>query len=246
MMIIKTYLYKSLLIVGTLCSVYLIICFAFESEVYSEVSQGKIENYIDKMTYEIDRGKMENPLLSAGSNPYDYIVDNEYYYEVIAAGLSAIPVLENYIVNNGNGLNEYIAAIAIEEIAAVNLKGISIADGMTWANANEFSENWNYLAEIVPGIVEQTLSGDTSDTEKQNVLEELGALALPYIIESNEHKISELEKNLFDAFISKTNNKHIRKQLEDFKEYLAQKGTSDYSPQWVMEKHFSIVTDNSV
>lgn len=69
------------------------------------------------------------------SDPYDYI-NNEYYDNIIALGTPAMDVLEeNYHSGGYTGLDAYIVALAIQDIADMNLYECT---GTDWETPEEF------------------------------------------------------------------------------------------------------------
>ena len=76
---------------------------------------------------------------ATSSNPYDY-TNNEYYKNIIALGIDAVPVLESMYKNEKlSGVNAYISALAIQEITNCNLYEKYELD---WSTAEEFYTLW--------------------------------------------------------------------------------------------------------
>ena len=85
----------------------------------------QVQMNMEKIDQSIQREIREHTDLSFSSNPYDYIQDSEYYDNVIELGVAALPELENMLkTSENNGLNEYIVAIAIEEISHADVNSI--------------------------------------------------------------------------------------------------------------------------
>lgn len=73
------------------------------------------------------------------SNPYDY-TKNEYYNNIINLGKDAVPVLENMYKNKKlSGVNAYLSALAIQDIAKCNLYE---KYNLEWSTAEEFYILW--------------------------------------------------------------------------------------------------------
>jgi len=98
---------------------------------------------LESLRESIDATEASNPLLLFSSNPYDYVSDgkNEYYNKIVALGPEALPSLEKALAESpNNGLNEYIIAIAIEDIAKADVRGIE-RDPFAWSDAKEFEKS---------------------------------------------------------------------------------------------------------
>jgi hypothetical protein len=97
----------------------------------------------------------EHPMLALSSNPYDYIKDNEYYEDLISLGVDALPELERTLEKSEeNGLNEFIIAIAIEEISQADVKEI-LDDEFAWDTAKGFKAKWDKVKADAPKSIVQ-------------------------------------------------------------------------------------------
>jgi len=138
---------------------------------------------INKLMDEVESGAKNNPETKFSSNPYVFIVGNQYYTEIVNMGLPALPLLEDYINKSANnGLKEYILAAAAEEIAKVNLK----TDGSQkykWTDAKGFVKEWNTHLKNVQQKVDKIVSSNGSKKEKNDNLVKLGIPAIPFIMD---------------------------------------------------------------
>jgi len=83
--------------------------------------------------------------------------------------------------SGGNGLYEYIAAIAIERIAKV---GGNSSELERWDTAQQFLVKWDTHLRLIPSEVE-TISNDPRLQPEEQIrkLVELGTPALPFILD---------------------------------------------------------------
>lgn len=110
-----------------------------------------------------------NTLLS--SNPYDY-VDNEYFDNIVAIGPDAIKILEEkHEKGEFSGLEDYIAAIAVERISGCSLNEVT---GRDWESAEEFFSTWNTMTAELPKTFETILNSNKQVAEKVKELKKYG------------------------------------------------------------------------
>jgi len=163
---------------------------------------GQINRNINAIMHDVDRMATEDPSKAMSSNPYTYIEGNANYRNIVNLGSSALPVLVDMIKNSKeNGLREYILAIAVEEIAKVDLKG----DNFGWSNAKEFVRAWNKHLKSVPDSVNNITSSEQSNEAKVEALVKLGTPAIPFILDRIEQGRIELAPAL--GTLLKGNNK---------------------------------------
>lgn len=171
----------------------------------TEVSaEEKVRINLHRIDESISEAIEEESELALSSNPYDYIENNEYYKNIIGLGVSALPELEKSLVNSEtNGLNEYILAIAIEEITHADVNGI-LEEEYGWENAKEFSKEWTAIKENVnKEVLEIATSSHLTAIEKCEKLENYGVLAVPSIKEkSNARTIYTFENEIFELINS--------------------------------------------
>jgi hypothetical protein len=160
-------------------------------------------NRIDKTIQEAIENK---ELLAFSSNPYDYIADNEDYDKMVSLGVEALPELERLLAESeNNGLNEFIIAIAIEDITNADVKEI-LDDEFAWENAKEFQENWSDIKLSADDNVEQIVaSNDLTKAQKSQKISAYCVLAIP-----------ELNKVLAEGSISAEDSKYIKKMIDKF------------------------------
>lgn len=71
----------------------------------------------------IECKKSDDPMVGFMSNPYEYIKDNDQYDVLVSRGTGVLDDLYEYIEDSEtDGLKEYIAAAAIEDILGTELK----------------------------------------------------------------------------------------------------------------------------
>lgn len=148
---------------------------------------------LSDMRKEIDRLTAEDLGLGLSSNPYVFIKNNKEYERIVKMGYPALPVIEERIAEgNSFGLDKYILAVAAEEIAGVDLK----KSEYKWSDPEEFTRSWNLHLKAVPGKVEKIVSSTESAEWKNEKLVELGAPAIPFVLEKVEKGAKELEPSL--------------------------------------------------
>ncbi len=119
------------------------------------------------------------------SNPYDYTKNNQFYDALVALGPEALPVLEDKVIKSeNNGLDEYILAIAAEEIAKVNLKEDNEGKFIySWSNAKAWPAVWDSHLRSLPEKVKEITSSSLSKQKKADKLSRLGTPAIPFILD---------------------------------------------------------------
>lgn len=121
---------------------------------------------------------------SMSSNPYDYTIANSYYDNIVDLGHSALPTIIQKIESSSNpGLEEYLLAIAVEEITQINLKE---REGYLWMSPVDFVDVWKaYLHNIPKDIQELAISNQDSVDRKDGYIK-LGTPAIPFMIDQIE------------------------------------------------------------
>lgn len=150
--------------------------------VYDDYSLQTGSDNMEKIDKSIQREIREQTDLSFSSNPYDYIQNSEYYDNVVKLGVAALPELENMLkTSENNGLNEYIIAIAIEEISHADVNAIlENPDGCGWENAKEFSGEWAKIKAEANVRVEKIIQSNALENkEKAALISDYGVLAVP-------------------------------------------------------------------
>ena len=72
-----------------------------------------------------------------GSNPYDYVRDNQAFDRLTAYGLEALPyILEELEKSSDDGLYEYMLALAAEKITDRNFR----QEGLDWSTGKQWFE----------------------------------------------------------------------------------------------------------
>ncbi|MGX4583582.1 hypothetical protein [Paenibacillus chitinolyticus] len=193
--------------IGLLSAVLGLLMGIFTFLIFNQPSTASISSKVyinlDDMNKEISRLLQEDPELGLSSNPYSYIKNNKEYARIVQLGYSALPIIEERITEgNKFGLDKYILAIAAEEIAKVNLK----KGEYRWSDAEEFVRSWKLHLQSVPGKVQQILNANESSEWKNNKLVELGAPAIPYILEDIDSGGNELVPALQKVTFSSQND----------------------------------------
>jgi hypothetical protein len=219
---------KKKLLILVLVALVCVTAFASISKVTASPSY-QIDKNIEAIMDGVDKAVKEDPVRDLSSNPYDYIVNNENYLNIVNLGsASLVPIREKITNSNENGLKEYILAIAGEEIAKVNLRGNSFL----WSNGKEWAKEWDrHLGTMQDNIERITLSQNPKE-DKVNALIKLGTPAIPFIMDKIENGDEELvpaldellkgnSKVLFDKTTIKDNKEWVKNNkifFEDLRE----------------------------
>ena len=76
-----------------------------------------------------------NPKVAASSNPYDYTKDSRDFEDIVKMGDDALNyMLTKFKNSKGNGLKEYVMAIACSKILKENPESKKWATGREWYN----------------------------------------------------------------------------------------------------------------
>ena len=156
------------------------------------------------------------------SNPYDYI-NNEYYDNIVALGVPAIEVLEeNYHNGVYTGLNAYIAALAIQDIANINLYKCT---GTDWETPEQFFEKWDETMQDLSNIFDKIANSDESMSDKIKQFENYGIFGKAFLTAAKETKNNSFEfsgeKIILEEKLNLDNVSTIStKQLAEVNDYL--------------------------
>lgn len=152
-------------------------------------TQAQINKNIETMMNEVTNVGKSNPKVTFSSNPYDYTKNNQGFTEIVNTGSTALPILRDRIgKSSANGLKEYLLAIAIEDIAKVNLKG----NNYGWSNAKNFTNKWDNHLKSIPNAVNDIAKSNDNSITKVNKLVQLGTPALPFIMDEIEQGNTEI------------------------------------------------------
>lgn len=123
---------------------------------------------------------MENRSDTAlSSNPYDYIENSEGYRDIIDIGIPALPALLSRMENNPDkgGLEQYIMAIAVEDIGGVQLRDL----GYQWSTGAEWQKAFlEFKAMLGQDFEKLSAQKSLSVVEKVAKLNKYGLFAIPY------------------------------------------------------------------
>ncbi|MHB8761181.1 MAG: hypothetical protein ACYC6J_02145 [Coriobacteriia bacterium] len=144
----------------------------------------EVRKTLDQIMQGID--KPSNPATALSSNPYDYIKDNPDYAALVALGFEALPALEAELAaDEANGLREYVACIAIEDITNCDLK--QFPDSV-WDQAATFKTEWDDYLRGMPQRVSAIMSSDRPASDKAAEIRRLGAPAVPYALDAAQEQ----------------------------------------------------------
>ncbi|WP_042169635.1 hypothetical protein [Paenibacillus gorillae] len=214
------------------CS-FLVVFLIKQSDVSASVEQ-QVDSRIISITKKLDKEVELKTELSKSSNPYDYIVNNTDFNEILLLGNNALPILQKKIDQSPNdGLQEYILAIAIERISKTDLKK---QESTQWDTPKSFNTTWENHLKTIPTAVKSISSDINLNTDEKVVqLVELGTPAMPFILE----EVESVDSNLFQALVilSNNNNSSLNKDAIDFKEWTSiHKEELEILKQYVLEQ----------
>lgn len=150
----------------------------------------QVHSSVNKIKQSIDHPASSE--ISASSNPYDYVKNNEDFEAIIALGVAALPELKQLLDNSEqDGLMEYIYAIALEQISKVDMR-----KDTDWSSGKEFLKTYTTYLKEIPDKVKMIANKPISDTEKIDQLKELGTPAIPYIFSVIDNGHQELSPAL--------------------------------------------------
>jgi len=129
------------------------------------------------------------------SNPYDYIKYSEEYKNLITLGKEALPQLKNILETQDGDLNSYMIALAMEEIAGVNIYEETNVD---WSTSKEFLNAWNVYEKKITVNQDDTRIKKSAPTKNNTVNEDI--VVLPYRFSNFYKRIicRDCEKARFD------------------------------------------------
>lgn len=162
----------------------------------------KVEQNMSSIIEHVNELVTTDPKAAMSSNPYTYIANNQNYKNLVNLGYDAIPVLVEDINKSGeNGLREYILAIAIEEIAKVDLK----KNRSEWSTAKDFINVWKiHLKNLTLNVNSIADSNEPNDRKVQELVL-LGTPAIPFIMD----KIEQGNTGIFPALEQLLNGSSI-------------------------------------
>lgn len=134
---------------------------------------------IQAVSTQLDEQLLNDALLAASSNPYDSIKNNPAFDALVAEGVSALPEIEQQLnAATNDGLDQYILAIAVEQITQTDLKQQKQTH---WQTGKGFAVQWDKFLKTVPAQVEAILQGERTRDEISEALAPFGLLAQPYL-----------------------------------------------------------------
>lgn len=181
-----------LLILGLFCLSFIVVGIFNKQSASASIAE-QVDSNMLAIQNKIDKEVELRTEFAMSSNPYDYIKDNQDFESIVALGNDALPVIQSKIAQSPNdGLQEYILAIAIEEITKTNLKNDPSTE---WISAKDFEGNWKGFLREIPSKVDEISKSSEASSHKVDELLELGTPAIPFIID----KVEEGNKDLLPA-----------------------------------------------
>lgn len=136
----------------------------------------EINDLVEKDQQTADANATSNTL-GKQSNPYDYTLGSTEYAKLVAFGPGALPALGQLQKSNDkySAFDRYILAIAMEDIAKVDLKQ---DERFFWEDADTFTDAWARFSAQASGNIQQILADTSlSDDEKVQKICFYGVLA---------------------------------------------------------------------
>ena len=167
---------------SVVCLIIVVTMFTFTASKANASIIFKIDRNMISIMDDVNKLTTQDPKSSMSSNPYSYI-NNANYKSIINLGSEALPILVNRIdQSKENGLREYILAIAIEEIAKVDLK----KNRGEWGTAKEFTKVWKTHLRQIPSNVNNIVASNEANEKKVQKLVLQGTPAIPFIMDKIE------------------------------------------------------------
>lgn len=198
---------KKKILLTTAISVIAVVSVIILLTINSFTVNAEVNSNLSSLMKTIEQMQKSKSELSYSSNPYDYIKNNENYDNIIKVGIKALPDLVDKLKNSpNNGLEEFIVAIAIQEISQIDLnKGDA-----SCSNAKEYLSEYHRLLRNVKDqaayIVE---SKEMTFEEKQAEFDKLGVYADPYILQLQKSTVGTTSKSNF-SLKSSANEEDIK------------------------------------
>ncbi|MBA2942446.1 hypothetical protein HZF08_29660 [Paenibacillus sp. CGMCC 1.16610] len=191
--------------------IVLLVCFLLVSTLLVNRDFRTVDQEIDHNLNNISIGP------GVSSNPYDYITDNEAFENIVSLGSEALPALHNKLsMSDENGLKEYYLAVAIEQIAGVDLKQ---SQSTFWDTPNGFIQMWSRYLETIPSHVDEiSKDANLSQEERVKQLIKLGTPAVPFILDEIELG----DEGLLSAFNVLTRNSAATADILDKKAWASE------------------------
>ena len=199
------------LIIGSICAVIVValIVTLMPSPTYAAANEQMYATFTEvnrqiNESMDFDEKYTANGLpLALSSNPYDYVADNSEFDKLVKMGPAAIEAIESGFKNpeKCNGLERYILAIALEDIAKVNLKEY---EKYMWEDGSSFWESWQQLKVDATTDVPEILNNDNlSVDEKWAEVCKFGILAIEPMERMNtQSQVSNEKVELINDMIS--------------------------------------------
>lgn len=152
----------------------------------ASATERNIDSNLSKINKVLNDLYTNKDVLLESSNPYDYIDDSRIkpmYQDMVSQGVDSIPLLIEKINNSSeNGLNEYILAIAAEEVGKTSLN--ELGQDFKWSNSKSWSKSIeNHLSKVEENYYKILNSSDSKEV-KATKIKKLGVYVIPYIMDS--------------------------------------------------------------
>jgi len=155
----------------------------------------------------------------ASGSPYPYINNNPHFDELKNYGFEAVFQLHDYLYNSEiHGLKEYIAAIAMERLAGVDLK----TSRYSYASPEDFRVAYFDFAYNVEKSLNRILESNKDKEWVETEIEALGVFILPYLHLSIAEGNTEFEE-VYSRMISKlktSNYENDKDLIEEVESYM--------------------------
>lgn len=199
----------------------------------------QIDNSMVAITKQINKEISLKTELSYSSNPYDYVKENQDFKDIVNLGNAAIPLLHKKLSASPNdGLQEYLLAIAIEQISKTDLKK---EESTQWQDAKEFSSQWKKYLQAIPAKVDEISANMQLPTEvKLQQIQELGTPAIPFILD----KIEQGNEELVPAVIELAKSNNNKSMLQDKNISNKKEWASEQKPKFKDLKEYVLEQQN--
>jgi hypothetical protein len=191
-------------------SVIILLCICIIGFSVNRSTAYAFESSMNDLIKDIDYVIDNKEEMSYSSNPYDYIKGNENYEDIVDMGVRVLPELISSLdESDKSGLEEYIYAVAIEDITDIDLK----INNQQWKDGQEFKREYKAYVRNAEDQINYIIDNEKFiEAEKVTELEEFGVYALPYIEESKSHgnnQFDQADTNIKDDFCKNTSQEKV-------------------------------------
>ncbi|CDA85059.1 putative uncharacterized protein [Clostridium sp. CAG:230] len=190
-------------------AVLVIGCFVYQFHATPKKAKADtVPSLVEEMKNIIDKKIKDDPVLQASSNPNDYIKDNTAYDKLIQMGVKRVPEMLTYLESSdGSGLENYLTALAVEDIMDCNLKETEYA----WEDSKDFVTQFSDMVKDRKKIVKNAMEKAKNVDEVEKVLQPYGLVATETALEMQN---TDSSNNKYEKYVKAIQKKSTLKKSE--------------------------------